>query len=86
MAYKITLDFINRGTEHASEVGKGRYRKRDENGNIIKELCDSDMPHTFRLKDDDGEVYFHGISNDASSERAFNPLDEIGASYGLHHD
>jgi hypothetical protein len=79
MAYKITLDFINRGSDHASEVGKGRYRKRDDQGNIIRELSNEDMPHVFRLKDYDGEVYFHGISNDSSS---FSPLDGIGASYG----
>lgn len=91
MAYKITLDFINRGTDHPSEVGKGRYRKaqRDEEGKIMYDasgnpffdrvLSDDEMPHKFRLKDDDGEVYFHGISNDSSS---FQPLDVHGASYG----
>lgn len=94
MAYKITLDFINRGSDHASEVGKGLYRRYernedgsfqlDENGDKILASFKSDeeMPHTFRLKDDDGEIYFHGISDDADSEKAFTPLDTIGASYG----
>ncbi len=33
----------------------------------------------FRLKDDDGEVYFEGrFLGDASSEDAFGPLDDYG--------
>ena len=38
--------------------------------------------HFFRLYDDDGELYFTGYSDDSESERAFIPLDAIGASYG----
>jgi hypothetical protein len=39
-------------------------------------------PYEFKLYDDDEELYFIGYSNDNSSERAFRPLDTIGASYG----
>jgi hypothetical protein len=33
------------------------------------------LPHAFRLLDDDGEVYYLGRSDDASSQAAFAPLD-----------
>jgi len=32
----------------------------------------------FRLLDDDGEVYYLGVSNDSESENAFAPLDDYG--------
>ena len=38
-----------------------------------------DFPHSFRLLDDDGEVYFYGNSNDDSS---FDPLDDYGSAFG----
>ena len=31
----------------------------------------------FQLRDDDGELYFEGLSTDDSSERYFAPLDEF---------
>jgi len=43
----------------------------------------ADLPHHFRLFDDDGELYFEGVSDDDSSEDAFSPLDEYAMpSYG----
>ncbi len=38
--------------------------------------------YNFKLYDDDKELYFIGYSDDNSTERAFEPLDCIGASYG----
>jgi hypothetical protein len=51
-------------------VGKGRYGliyESPEDPKLI-EL----MPHTFRLRDDDGILYYEGRTNDDSS---FDPLD-----------
>ena len=36
---------------------------------------DGKLPCHFRLKDDDGQIYYHGETNDMDSERAFIPLD-----------
>jgi len=33
------------------------------------------LQHKFRMKDDDGNVYYHGVSDDDS---AFEPLDHFG--------
>jgi hypothetical protein len=35
----------------------------------------AELPHRFRLLDDDGEVYYLGRSDDQDSEAAFAPLD-----------
>lgn len=35
----------------------------------------AELPHRFRLLDDDGEVYYLGRSDDRDSEAAFAPLD-----------
>jgi len=35
----------------------------------------AELPHRFRLRDDDGEVYYLGRSDDQDSEAAFAPLD-----------
>ena len=40
------------------------------------------LSHAFRLLDDDGNLYFEGIGNDASSEDAFAPLDDYGEAFG----
>lgn len=55
-----------------------------DNKNVyIASLHDQvEMPHKFRLLDDDGEVYFEGWSNDNNSERAFEPLDWAMADSG----
>lgn len=95
MAYKITKDLISDiQIGEVSQVGTGRYRKiatdesgapiRDSEGNRVYSYIkpDSEMPHEFRLKDDDGIIYFYGIADDASSERAFIPLDNTGGHYG----
>jgi len=41
------------------------------------------LPYTFRIYDDDGELYFEGKSDDNESEDAFSPLDEYAMpNYG----
>jgi len=39
------------------------------------------LNHRFRLLDDDGEVYYEGVSDDCASQRAFDPLDDFGSGY-----
>lgn len=38
----------------------------------------SGLIYPFRLLDDDGEVYYEGLSTDCDSDRAFDPLDDYG--------
>ena len=37
--------------------------------------------HRFRLLDGDRIPYYEGVSDDASGERAFDPLDDFGEGY-----
>lgn len=37
--------------------------------------------HCFRLLDGDRVAHYEGVSDDASSERAFDPLDDFGEGY-----
>jgi len=39
------------------------------------------LKHRFRLLDDDGEIYYEGLSDDSDSQRAFAPLDDFGRGY-----
>ena len=47
------------------------------------------LKHRFRLVDDDGEIYYEGLSDDRDSQRAFAPLDDFGRGYagctGIHY-
>lgn len=36
----------------------------------------------FRIKDDDGEVYFEGVMRQTDTEDLFYPLDRLGSGYG----
>lgn len=45
------------------------------------ETMKNKLIHRFRLLDDDGEVYFEGLSDDCNSEKAFAPLDDFGEGY-----
>ncbi|CAQ71596.1 hypothetical protein RALTA_B0985 [Cupriavidus taiwanensis LMG 19424] len=40
------------------------------------------MPYASRLYDDDGELYYEGLSSDRDSEIAFQPLDWATADSG----
>jgi len=53
----------------------------DETDHIINEQPEN-MPFKFRLKDDDGEIYAYGCSDDCNSEKAFAPLDRYADDYG----
>ncbi len=39
------------------------------------------LKHHFRLLDDDGQVYYEGVSDDCHSQRAFAPLEDFGKGY-----
>ena len=39
------------------------------------------LKYRFRLKDDDGEVYYIGYSDDCESEAGFAPLDDFAEGY-----
>ena len=39
------------------------------------------LQHRFRLLDDDGEIYYEGLSDNCDSQRAFAPLDDFGQGY-----
>lgn len=57
----------------------------DQNDPDMVPLVDEPLPdHTlsFRLKDDDGEVYFEGKMIKTDDERLFEPLDRLGSGYG----
>ena len=60
----ITVDVINR--EHPEDMRKMPI----ESDTSVK-----DTPYKFRLLDDDGEVYYYGVSSNSSS---FAPLDDFG--------
>lgn len=53
MAWKIDRDYLAE-TPDESEVGRGQYDFENE----------EPMPHRFRLRDDDGIVYYGGRYND----------------------
>lgn len=83
MAYKITHDYITKKLNFhntTSYTGKGRFRKVTPDGIVLREVPLEDMPHRFRLKDDDGMVYLAGASDDSSS---FAPLDDYINDLGV---
>jgi len=63
MEFQITKDYIDDGLME----GKG-----------TRDHGKTEMPHRFRLLDDDGEIYFEGIA----SAEGFGPLDDFGRAYG----
>jgi len=62
MKWEITKDYVSGDTYHPKTI--------DEIV-ILKKV----LPHEFRLYDDDGELYYEGLSDDQSTEDAFQPLD-----------
>lgn len=66
MGFIITKDIIDNGVYDNQE-----FLRVEES----KEKC----IYPFQLLDDDGELYFEGLSSNSSS---FAPLDNFGAGYG----
>ena len=72
MGFKITKDKISRSSDdqlNGKLEGETFYNYRGGN-------------HKFRLLDDDGEVYFYGLSDSDNDEQAFEPLDFFGTTWG----
>lgn len=69
--WAITKDIINPSCGDAPVLAHSR---------TWRETRQTTFP--FQLRDDDGEVYFEGVSMDSTSEAAFAPLDDFGAAYG----
>ena len=65
MSWYITIDNVDDGN------AIGQWNGEEETIAECKENCS----YAFRMKDDDGEVYYHGKSSDNSS---FAPLDDFG--------
>lgn len=59
------------GATETAEETKTRFER-------LKAKCNK----RFRVLDDDGEIYFWGYATTNDDERAFQPLDEVGVSYG----
>lgn len=68
MSWVITYDHLD---ERAHLFG--RFKLHEGREKLI---------HRFRLYDDDGVLYFSGLSSDKDSEKAFAPLDYCMDSYG----
>jgi hypothetical protein len=85
MKWIITKDLLHTDGKH-SRVGYGSFGV-DKNLHTRVSLALSPMtalalPHQFRLKDDDGEIYYEGRSDDNTSQDAFRPLDWAEADAG----
>ncbi|UBM12804.1 hypothetical protein [Cupriavidus metallidurans] len=89
MQWLILKDLINKpGGSTPSRVGRG-YIRNENDRNLISGLPREGLKHAlkgftenwsdeFRLKDDDGAVYYEGRCNgldDADQDNAFAPLD-----------
>ncbi len=67
--WTITNDHVDDG----KKVGSASLNYDEANAALLK--------HRFRLLDDDGEIYYEGLSDDCDSQRAFAPLDDFGLGY-----
>lgn len=66
--WTITNDLIDDG----KKVGTASCNFDEAKAPLLK--------YRFRLLDDDGEIYYEGLS-DCNSQRAFAPLDDFGLGY-----
>ena len=67
--WTITNDLIDDG----KKVGTASLNYDEAKAALLK--------HRFRLLDDDGEIYYEGLSDDCDSQRAFAPLDDFAKGY-----
>ena len=74
-AFSITASYVSDGA-----MGKKTETFIKRNSDHYKDLLlDMGKGTAFKLKDDDGILYFRGKCLDDSS---FDPLDDFGAAYG----
>lgn len=67
--WTITNDLVDDG----KKVGTASVNYDEAKATLLK--------HRFRLLDDDGEIYYEGLSDDCDSQRAFAPLDDFGKGH-----
>lgn len=67
--WTITNDLVDDG----KKVGTASLNYDETQATMLK--------HRFRLLDDDGEIYYEGLSDNSDSQRAFAPLDDFGKGY-----
>lgn len=67
--WTITSDLVDAG----KKVGTSSCNFDESKSALLK--------HRFRLVDDDGEIYYEGLSDDCDSQSAFAPLDDFGEGY-----
>lgn len=82
MKWIIIKDLIDGGDSLGTSVGiepKPSKTFRNLDADSLKAEVDrlvaAGVRHKFRLYDDDGELYYEGLSSDAETEAAFDPLD-----------
>lgn len=61
---------------------KQRINETDEEFLARFERLKSKCNKKFRVCDDDGTIYFWGVATTDDDDRAFQPLDNLGADYG----
>ena len=69
----ITHDYTEVENESENAVGIASCDYEDATLNLLK--------YSFRLYDDDGELYYEGLSDDADSDNVSDPLDDFGKGY-----
>lgn len=67
--WKITHDYLAGEIGGISSVGVGSIG--------IETVGEATLTERFKLYDDDGVLYFAGISDDSTSQNAFDPLDDF---------
>lgn len=67
--WTITNDLVDDG----KKVGTSSCNYDEAKAALLK--------HRFRLLDDDGEIYYEGLSDNCDLQRAFAPLDDFGKGY-----
>jgi hypothetical protein len=86
MNWILTKDILAETGGGKSRVGFGTYASDKDAATrglmLQSSLLKHELPHEFRLKDDDGEIYYEGRSDDNTSEDAFEPLDWANAGSG----
>ncbi len=75
---------ITKWTKAITDSGKDEFTGRlpKMRAKLIEKYGSVPTLYSFRLLDDDGEIYAYGKSTDNSSEAAFAPLDSYEAVYG----
>lgn len=61
---------------------RAKPTETEEETNARFERLKAKCVHQFRCCDDDGTIYFWGVATTNDDDRAFQPLEFVGESYG----